>query len=142
MTVVDEARKLLGARWQHQARAPQAVDCLGLLVLAERATGRVVADRTNYGRIPTRKELEQGLAAHYGPPVLGERPAFSDLQEGDKVLIRLPLSKEANHVGILGSNANGLTLIHAWSGGLCCATEHRLSDPWRLRIVAVYRGES
>lgn len=133
MTVVDEARKLLGARWQHQARSPQAVDCLGLLVLAERATGRVVADRTNYGRIPTRAELEQGLAAHYGPPVTDE------LQEGDKVLIRLPHSPEANHVGIVGSGPNGLTLIHAWSGGLCQVTEHRLSDPWRRRIVAVYR---
>lgn len=139
MSLVDEARKLIGTPWQHQARSTSAVDCLGLLVLAERATGRVVADRTNYGRVPTRAELEAGLEQHYGPPVLGARPARADLRPGDKLLIRLKGSKEANHVGIVGDSPNGLTLIHSWSGGLCRATEHILSEPWRWLICGVYR---
>lgn len=139
MTLVEAARALLGTPWQHQARSTSAVDCLGLLVLAERATGRVVSDRTNYGRVPARQELSEGLRAHYGEPVLGARPDASELQPGDKLLIQLPGSKEANHVGIVGDSPNGPTLIHAWSGGLCRVTEHRLSDPWRRRICEVYR---
>ena len=137
MSLVDEARKLLGARWQHQARTPQAVDCLGLLVLAERGTGRDVADRTNYGRVPTTGELREGLQAHYGAAVLGAAPDL--LQPGDKLLIRLPGSPEANHVAIVAQGAHGLNIIHAWSGGLCQVTEHGLSDAWRRRIVEVYR---
>jgi cell wall-associated NlpC family hydrolase len=142
VTLVDEARKLIGTPWQHQARSAAAVDCLGLLVLAERATGRVVADRTNYGRVPTRAELEAGLIAHYGPPVLSERPALADLRPGDKLLILLPGAPGANHVGIVGDSPNGLTLIHAWSGGECRVTEHRIDHKWQRRIVAVFRGES
>jgi cell wall-associated NlpC family hydrolase len=37
--LIEEARKLIGAKWRHCGRKPWAVDCIGLIVVAAKNAG-------------------------------------------------------------------------------------------------------
>ena len=135
--LVNAARSYLGTPWQHQGRSRNAIDCLGLLALSERDTGRAVADRTDYARVPNPDELQAGLQAHYGVPVAGAEPEMAALLPGDKLLLRY--GRDAQHVAIVTDHKDTLGMIHAYAGANCRVTEHILDDKWRRRIVAVFR---
>lgn len=112
------------------------MDCIGLLVLAMAATGRMLRDRTDYGMTPHLRKLRAELISQIGSPV-------SDPQPGDVVTIRW--SGEERHVAIVTDHPEGLGLIHCWrnspgapaGGGK--VVEHRLDDQWRSRIVDIFR---
>jgi len=87
-------------------------------------------DRVDYGREPWKDGLEREMREHFGEPV-------NDLAAGDVVLMRWDERPEPCHVGIIGSDQYGLTLIHSYS--MISVTEHGIDDAWRKRIVMVFR---
>lgn len=131
--LVDSARKYLGTPFKHRGRTPAGLDCAGLGWLAYHDLGIDLPDVRAYGREPFRNGLMQGLAAALGDPVEGEP------QPGDVVVMRF--DRDPHHVALIASSPYGaLTMIHA-DGNHGCVVEHRLSDDWRARIVAVYRKQ-
>lgn len=134
MTPVEIARRHVArrTRWEHQARGPASLDCIGLLVEAYAAYG--IKDRTDYDRNPRDGKLERQIAEQFGPSVRKE-----DMRPGDVVCLAFP--KVVRHVGIIGDYPGGhLSLIHT-SGSTQCVTEHRLDSRWLKRIKSVHRPE-
>lgn len=128
----DAARELIGVKWVHQGRNPSVgVDCVGLVVLALRANGIEVQDRTDYGTDPD-GSLEAAITA-----ALGQK--HSTYQKGDVVLIEFSKYKP-RHVAIISEHPHGLTVIHADSNtGKVC--EHLIDDRWHKRIVGAWRPQ-
>lgn len=129
MTIESAARALIGTPWVHQGRSAHGVDCVGLGVLALRASGVTVRDRLDYARDPD-GTLRAELTRVLGAPVSGEP------QAGDVVLMTYPHTER--HVGIVSQDAHGLTLIHADSRRKK-VVEHGIDYRWRRRIVGVWR---
>lgn len=142
MTYADEqrcrfiaaARALVGRPFRHRGRFEngRGGDCIGVVVVAERAIGHAVEDRTNYGKNPVNDGLREALTAHFGPAITGEP------QAGDVVLFAWG-NDAPNHVGILFDHPNGgLAVVHALAQHKR-VIEHRLDAATRARIVAVFR---
>jgi len=127
---ISEARSFVGVKWRHRGRSRFGIDCIGLLVKAMQAGGFEMRDRTDYSRTPWNDGLEDEMVAHFGERV-------SDMQPGDVVLMRWDNQTEPSHVGFIGYNSNGLTLIHSYS--LVHVTEHGIDEMWMDRITAIYR---
>lgn len=105
---VAQARKLLGVRWRHQGRKPWAVDCVGLIAVAGKASGLTAEDVRGYGREPWDDLLRKGCRERWGEPA----PA-SAAQVGDIAIVRWG-DGEPSHMAIVGNHPNGgLTLIHS-----------------------------
>lgn len=128
---IAEARSYLGVKWRHRGRTRFGIDCIGLLVAAVEAGGVPMSDRRDYGREPWRDGLEGAIAERLGGPVTVE------WMPGDVALMRWENRPEAGHVGIIGSDQYGLTLIHCHS--MSSVIEHRIDDSWRRLILGVYR---
>jgi cell wall-associated NlpC family hydrolase len=128
---IAEARSYLGVKWRHRGRTRFGIDCIGLLVAAVEAGGVPMHDRRDYGREPWRDGLEGAIAERLGDPVTGE------WLPGDVALMRWENRPEAGHVGIIGSDQYGLTLIHCHS--MSSVIEHRIDEHWRRLILGVYR---
>lgn len=130
--LIDAARKYLGVPFRHRGRSAAGLDCAGLGVLSYRDCGIDVPDLRAYGREPFRNGLMDGLCAALGEPI-DDQP-----KPGDVVVMRF--EKDPHHVALIAQApyADQLNMIHADSmhGRV---VEHRLSDDWRARIVAVYR---
>jgi len=121
----DAARAYLGVTWKHQGRDTIGIDCIGLVVACLRDCGHSPPDRTDYGRDPN-GELVAALTANCAPV---------PLQANAIALIRY--GTERRHVAIVGSDAHGLTLIHADSHRRC-VVEHPIDARWRKRIVSCW----
>lgn len=134
MTIEDSARKMIGVKWVHQGRDPATgVDCVGLGVVAARENGYKVKDRTNYSVDPD-GTLERELTRILGEPVARNGAA---IQPNDIVLMEFARN-QPRHVGIIGSHAHGMSMIHACNrrGAVC---EILIDSRWRKRIVGVWR---
>lgn len=131
VAAVAEARSRLGCPWSHKGRSRYRIDCIGLIVAAIEAGGVPMNDRRDYGREPWRDGLEDAMRERLGDPVIG------DWQPGDVALMRWERRPEAGHVGIIGSNLYGLTLIHCHS--MSKVIEHNIDEHWRRLILAVFR---
>lgn len=131
---IAAARSFLGARWRHQGRRPDAMDCLGLVALSLAAVGVSARDRQGYGRTPYNHQLAASLREHFGEPIPPD-----EIQPGD--IVTMTWAGEENHVAIVTDHPEGLGLIHALStapgGGR--VVEHRLSPDFAARIVEAYR---
>jgi hypothetical protein len=94
--------------------------------------GRQTVDLDAYGREPHKDGLRGALNDNLGVPV-----PLEGLRPADVVLMRF--DGEPRHVGIIGDYPGGLlSLIHIHST-LKFASEHRLDDAWRNKIVSVWR---
>lgn len=129
--VVAAARKYLGARWQHQARGDDALDCVGLLVRVGRDLGIQNVPRVaDYRMHPDAVRILQD-AARYMTKI-----SVRDFAAGDALVLRFGSAPQ--HFGIVGDySEGGFSLIHAYRGA-DKVVEHRLDDIWRRRIVAAY----
>lgn len=127
---IAEARTFIGCKWRHRGRNAYGIDCIGLVVKAMAAGGLLMRDRLDYSRTPHLDGLEREMIEHFGEPV-------EDLLAGDVVLMAWDGDTEPSHVGLIGSDAMGLTLIHSY--GQISVTEHGLDESWRGRITAIYR---
>ncbi len=133
--IVAAARRFLGARWRHQARADNAMDCAGLVIKVAKELGFIDWDITNYERDASEDAMLSVCRAH-----LVEIPR-AVLAPGDLVVLRYA----TNHIGIVGDYpvAGHLSLIHAQVKEPRCVVENRLCDDWLkmvgARVVACFR---
>ena len=124
---IAAARRCLGTPFHHQGRRPGVgLDCIGLVVIALRAAGMTVHDRTDYGRRPDGKSL---VAALQG----ARRGARATIEAGDVLLFRYDrqpqhaaLATEPN--SMIHSFAPAGEVVETLIGALLAATAHgRLS---------------
>ena len=126
-TMIAAARACLGTPFHHQGRAPGVgLDCIGLIVVALRAIGVKVQDRTDYGRRPDGRSLAAALTAHGAELV-------NDIQAGDILLFRY--DGQPQHVALATSPD---TMIHSFAPAEA-VVETPIGDYWRRRLVGVYR---
>jgi cell wall-associated NlpC family hydrolase len=125
--IIAAARGAIGTPFRHQGRiAGVALDCAGLVIHVAQSIGADYIDQTGYSRIPTNGLLESALDRQ---PCLMR---VADNQAGDVLLMRF--NGDPQHLAIF----SGSTVIHSYSqvGKVC---EHRYSEEWQARTVAVYR---
>jgi cell wall-associated NlpC family hydrolase len=136
---IEAIRALVGVRFRHQGRNPATgLDCVGLGLQYAKALGLPLRDRKAYSRDPDGK-LRDSICHVMGQPFAEGRGSGAHLQEGDAVMMAWP-SGVPRHVGMISERAGVLYFIHADSSPTVKrVVEHRLSDDWRARIVAVWR---
>lgn len=121
------ARGCLGTPFHHQGRVPgQGMDCVGLVVVALRAVGVTVRDRTDYTLRPDGVSLEAALRAHGARPVAG-------IAAGDVLLFRF--DGQPQHVALAVA---GDRMVHAYAPA-GRVVETVIGPPWRRRLLAVFR---
>jgi hypothetical protein len=59
-----------------------------------------------------------------------------EMKPGD--VISMKVESAPCHVGIVGEDANGLTIIHAYSGMMNKTIEHSIDAKWRRRIAGCF----
>lgn len=121
------ARACIGTPFHHQGRAPGVgLDCIGLVVVALRAAGFLVRDRTDYGPRPDGRSLAEALLSHGAALV-------TDIDAGDVLLFRY--DGQPQHVALATSTD---TMIHSFAPATS-VVETPIGDYWRRRLVGVYR---
>lgn len=129
---IEYARSLVGVKWQHQGRAPWAVDCVGLVYLSLRAAGVQVENEVHYGREPWKDGLQAKLRDRFGDPI-----EEADWQPGDIAVFQAP-RRGPGHIGLLADyRYGGFALIHARAEPKK-VVEHALDARWRRLLVEVY----
>lgn len=127
--IIAGARECLGTPFRHQGKlVGRGLDCAGVAIHAARQAGLDVIVVDGYGRHPADGSLEQALAEQ----TCLQPVSLDDRQPGDLLLMRF--SADPQHLAIY----TGESIIHAYQAAGKCV-EHRLSDVWAARIVAVYR---
>lgn len=123
--VVDEARRWIGTRWQHQGRLKGVgVDCAGLVVCVLRNVGIEVADVAGYPRRPDGSLLDV---------VRDQTEPTADWMAGDVVLFHW--DNDPCHLAILTS-PNSIIHAHAMARAV---VEHDLDDRIRASVTCVRR---
>ena len=125
--LLTAARACLGTPFHHQGRAPGVgLDCIGLIVVALRAAGVAVRDRTDYGPRPDGLSLIAALEDH------GAKPA-SDIQAGDILVFRY--DNQPQHVALATAPE---AMIHSFAPA-GRVVETPLGAYWARRLVGVWR---
>lgn len=126
-TMVAAARGCIDTPFHHQGRAPGVgIDCIGLIIVAMKATGMVVRDRTDYGRRPDGRGLIAALEEH------GAKRT-DRIQAGDVLVFRY--DKQPQHVALATSES---AMIHSFAPA-GKVVETLMGDYWRRRLVVIYR---
>lgn len=130
--VVAEARSHKGVKFHHQGSSEAGLDCAGFLMLVARRLRIVPPDFliTNYSRSPDGSMRE--LCDKYMQR--STAPEF-----GGVVLMRINGRNREQHVGFVGRDEGGLTLIHADDMRAKCVTEVRLQFGRYLGLAQAYR---
>jgi cell wall-associated NlpC family hydrolase len=125
--MIAAARGCLGTPFHHQGRGPGiGIDCIGLIVVALRAAGFHVHDRTDYGRRPDGKSLIAALAAHGAVQT-------ANIAAGDVLLFRY--DNQPQHAA-LATGAD--TMIHSFAPA-GKVVETSIGVYWRHRLNGIYR---
>jgi NlpC/P60 family putative phage cell wall peptidase len=135
--ILEEARRWLGTRWQHQAALRGiGCDCVGFVAGVAAAGGSVEAalflatpSYRDYSRQPDPDRLTQIAAELLDPIPL-------PLAEPADVLL-FKFSGPPQHFAFLTA-INPDRIIHAYAGARK-VTEHGLDALWRSRILGAYR---
>ena len=127
--MIAAARGCLSTPFHHQGRTPQiGLDCIGLVIVALRASGMAINDRTDYGRRPNGQSLENALVAHSAERV-------DSITAGDILLFRY--DGQPQHVALATSVT---TMIHSFAPARK-VVETNIGDYWQRRLVGIYRFE-
>jgi hypothetical protein len=108
----------------------QALDCVGVVVASMATCEIVLADRLDYGRIPSGDQLAAGLE-HAG----FVRVAVEDRRPGD--VLQVYAGQEARHAVVLV--ADGDLIVHAYGKGNRVAKAplgSRIGACWRHRRLS------
>jgi NlpC/P60 family putative phage cell wall peptidase len=125
--MIAAARKCLGTPFHHQGRRPRlGLDCIGLIVVALRAAGFDVRDRTDYARRPDGRSLIAALTEHGAVPASG-------IEAGDILLFRY--DSQPQHAALATAPDR---MIHSFAiaGEV---VETIIGDYWRRRLNGIYR---
>lgn len=129
--VLEAARSYLGVKYRHQGRVRAGVDCLGLVVLAAKDTGRETPDRVDYSYQPDGHLLRGTLQEHLIEVPIEERAP------GDVLLFWFAQRGYPQHVGIC--NGEGMIHTHLKIGRV---VEFRFMDKfWLRRLDSAYRWQ-
>lgn len=121
-----ELRACIGIPWRHIGRKGMGyghqtgLDCVGLLIRAAAAAGRVIEDIPHYSREPD-GTLEAKITERLGQPC----------GPGPERVVLIRMVRRPSHVGYITREG---TLIHAYNGGSRVVCEHPLAL-WADRIV-------
>lgn len=121
-----ELRACIGIPWRHIGRKglpyghQTGLDCVGLMIRAAAAGGRVIDDIPVYSRQPD-GSLEAKITERLGSPVT----------PGPGCVVLINMVHLPSHVGYI---TRAGTLIHAYNGGTGVVCEHPLAL-WANRIV-------
>lgn len=123
---VAAARAAIGTPFHHQGReVGVGLDCIGLVIIALRAVGLSVHDRTDYLPRPDGNSLQQALLDH-------GCNAVPEIVAGSILLFRY--DNQPQHVA-LATSAH--SMIHAFAPA-CAVVETEIGDYWRRRLVGIY----
>jgi len=127
---IAAARNLVGTKWHHAGRTPgEQVDCVGVLILAAKASGYKCDDLLHYSRYPDGEQLVAELAAQLDPVPVGQH------QPGDVLVFTFMRHKRVpQHVGVVTHKG----MVHSWQtqGKV---VEHCLDEHWLARVTHVFR---
>lgn len=128
--VIAAARGWLGTPFRHQARLRGVgVDCGGLVVMAAREAGCLVADHPGpYTRMPDGQSLRRVVEGQCAP-IAALEPAAVALMAWET---------EPQHVALVATHGERWTIIHAYMDARR-VVEHGLGEEWMRRIVGLYR---
>ena len=137
---VEECRRLLGVRWQHQGRSEKGVDCVGLLVVPAIKLGILTPDQdmADYQRAPHGDRLDCLLHQH-----CQRLPDWKEAREGD--ILAIKYFQQPQHVMVVTRPYDqrwGFHVIHAFGNEQMpgSVVEHRLDQNWlqshRARVHA------
>lgn len=125
--MIAAARGCVGTPFHHQGRVPLVgLDCIGLVIVALRAAGLEVQDRTDYGRLPEPEALRQALAAHGAVAV--EAPVAG-------AVVLFAICGMPSHVALCSDAGR---MIHAYAP-VGRVVETQLDHGWRRRLAGVFR---
>ena len=134
--VVKAAKSFVGAKWVHQGRRPDGMDCAGLVVLTGKKAGLLddsYVDYTNYRRQPDGNSFKAQFDKY------ATRTVWTKAQEGDILIFGKGVYNF--HCGILFFKHDKPYMIHGYSeSGLIM--EQPLTEHWfnRMTLVYKYRG--
>lgn len=124
--VIEEAHGWLGVPFRHQGRTRTGVDCVGLIIGVCQALELLPSkfERRDYGRLPTRGELDAKIMQHC---TRARRPVPG-------CLLAIRWNKDLAHVALY----TGTTLIHAYesAGGV---VEHGFRGAWTKLVDSAWR---
>lgn len=125
--IVAAARSWLYTPFHHQGRLKGVgVDCLGVILGVAHELKITDFDVKGYGRIPSGKQIEEGLALHCN------RVHISEMRNGDIILFRF--DKEPQHLAF----KTDVGILHSYqSVGECVETS--MDESWQRRLVSVWR---
>lgn len=135
--LVAHARALLGARFAHQGRTRDGLDCLGLLLMVADAAGLTFDGKRpqeislpNYSTRPDSVFLQTELARFLTP--------VHAPQVGDVALLMIDGAPQ--HLAILSDYPapEELGMIHAYAVARK-VVEHRYDEHWRKATKQIYR---
>ncbi|MDR3425299.1 MAG: NlpC/P60 family protein [Alphaproteobacteria bacterium] len=125
--MIAAARGCKNTPFHHQGRrVGVGLDCIGLVIVALKAAGVPVRDRSDYGRRPDGKSLIAALQDHGAVRV-------DDIQAGDILLFRY--DGQPQHVALATSDS---TMIHSFAPANR-VVETSMGDYWHRRLCGVYR---
>lgn len=129
--VVREARALLGAKWRHQGRRPDGVDCIGLVVLVRQALRLETIDVNDYQRIATDESMLTYCREHM------QQIPFTKLKPGDIVVFAFDNQR---HMAIIGDYPGGrrFSIIHAYASRRM-VVENQFDQFWTPRVRGFFR---
>jgi cell wall-associated NlpC family hydrolase len=128
--IVIEARGWLGARWRHQGRSRNGIDCAGLVLEVARVRRGSTVDIRNYNRIEANEQMLAHCRQH-----MTEIP-IRQAAPGDVMVFGLG---DSRHMGIVGDyKYGGLSLIHAYLAARK-VVETRIDEQWRARARGCFR---
>jgi cell wall-associated NlpC family hydrolase len=126
--IVTAARSYLGVPFRHQGQTRAGMDCAGLVLAVARDCAVDHPDGLAYAMLPDLRLLDD-LLPRFCSRIAEPEPG---------AVLRFKVAGRAQHLGICGDHASGLSVIHAnMTVGRVC--EHRLDDKWRRRLVSVWR---
>jgi hypothetical protein len=130
ISIVEEARKLLGTRWKHMGRTENGIDCVGLIITVGRRLGlHDYPDDVTYTRQSMGHDLIQPFVRH------GERvPNLIGLKDGDILIMKDMLFP--HHTGFLASTGDTKTIIHACVFRGAVVEDTMVEDDWKKVITA------
>ena len=138
MTIIEEAKKLVGVPFKPQGRNESGLDCLGLILRAYQKCGIEVPSRGNYN-IGLENYSESLI--HYSSMSHDRIDSIDDVQDGDVLVFSNKPQEPPKHFGFCSNSGKGfedLIVIHTTSQ-LGKVVEEQLEQRWFPLLHSIWR---